>query len=80
MKRAQWLAKRGHACETIHAQAGDFPFYAIIHDVKGRQAEGWGSSEERAFEAAHLAYLAQRRRAAHSEMRAHYTEALAGEG
>jgi hypothetical protein len=71
MKRAAWLARKGHACETIRTSAlegAPQAYYTIIHDADQRQAEGWGKSEEAAFAASHERYLAARRRAEHSRV------------
>lgn len=63
MTRSKWLKRAGFACETIHTRVGDAPFYCIIHDDHGRDAHGWGFTEEQAFKDAHDTFAAARRRA-----------------
>jgi hypothetical protein len=65
MKRKQWL-RRGYAAETIRCATQAAEYYCIIHDPAGRTADGFGESEEAAFERSHTAYLKQRSRAKHS--------------
>jgi hypothetical protein len=62
MKRAQWLNKRRHACETIRCEDGKQVACVVVNDA-GRSADGFGDTEERAFKAAHDKYAADRARA-----------------
>jgi len=61
VKRAQWLKRKLHACETIHTQKGSF--VVVLHDDKGRSAVGEEFTEEGAFADALTAYRAARVRA-----------------
>lgn len=76
MKRADWLRKVGHATETIHVRASGVialdsePFYVLIHDAEGREADGFGATEEFAFGAALVSYKKARHRAGLTTARA----------
>lgn len=67
MKRTDWLKKKSHAAETIHCDNGDIA--VITHDADGRQASGFGKTEEAAFADAHGKHLASLKRAAHTTSR-----------
>lgn len=72
MKRSKWLEKKGHAAETIKVvepERPDSAVYVIIHDANGRDARGFGETEERAFGAAHASYTKARHRASLSAPR-----------
>lgn len=64
MKRNDWLKKKNHAAETIHCDNGDIA--VITHDASGRQAQGFGKTEEAAFADAHDKHTAALKRAAHT--------------
>ena len=61
MLRAAWLKKKQHGAETIRCENGDF--YVITHDDKGRQSEGFGATEEKAFADAFAKYTVAQARA-----------------
>lgn len=50
MTREQWLARKGHSCESIRCETGEVR--VLIVDPKGRSADGFGATEKAAFAAA----------------------------
>jgi len=63
-----WTAKRGHSAEIIHCADGTFA--VLLHDDNGADAEGFGATEDAAFEDAQAKYKAARHRAGLTTSRA----------
>ncbi len=61
MTRKQWIEKPGHSAETTRARSGETS--VTIIDDKGRIAQAWGPSEDKAFAEAHATYKASNHRA-----------------
>ncbi len=61
MTRKQWIEKAGHSAETTRARSGETS--VTIIDDKGRIAQAWGPSEDKAFSEAYTAYKAANHRA-----------------
>lgn len=61
MTRKQWIEKAGHSAETTKAKSGETS--VTIIDDKGRIAQAWAPSEDRAFGEALATYKAANHRA-----------------